>query len=147
VVYVPTYNPTVVYGTWPYPANPPVLSAASSGLRDRPRVRERVAFMPRRRGGIAVGLGDAALGCCGGLWIGGRYGYGSVNVNVNHYNNISRNTINRAPLSGQHVAPRLAGVAGRPVRPPGGPVGAPNRGNGLPANAVGRPSVKVPAAR
>ncbi|MGE8490517.1 MAG: DUF3300 domain-containing protein, partial [Paraburkholderia nemoris] len=24
VVYVPTYNPTVVYGTWPYPAYPPV---------------------------------------------------------------------------------------------------------------------------
>ena len=23
VVYVPTYNPTVVYGTWPYPAAPP----------------------------------------------------------------------------------------------------------------------------
>ena len=23
VVYVPTYNPTVVYGTWPYPAYPP----------------------------------------------------------------------------------------------------------------------------
>ncbi|HZH85176.1 MAG TPA: DUF3300 domain-containing protein, partial [Phototrophicaceae bacterium] len=24
VIYVPTYNPTVVYGTWPYPAYPPV---------------------------------------------------------------------------------------------------------------------------
>jgi hypothetical protein len=24
VVYVPTYDPTVVYGTWPYPAYPPV---------------------------------------------------------------------------------------------------------------------------
>ncbi|SBW06139.1 conserved exported hypothetical protein [uncultured delta proteobacterium] len=23
VIYVPTYNPTVVYGAWPYPANPP----------------------------------------------------------------------------------------------------------------------------
>src|SRR6185436_12515703 len=23
VVYVPTYNPTVVYGAWPYPAYPP----------------------------------------------------------------------------------------------------------------------------
>jgi Protein of unknown function (DUF3300) len=23
VVYVPTYNPTVVYGVWPYPAYPP----------------------------------------------------------------------------------------------------------------------------
>jgi hypothetical protein len=23
VVYVPTYNPTVVYGSWPYPAYPP----------------------------------------------------------------------------------------------------------------------------
>ena len=23
VIYVPTYNPTVVYGTWPYPAYPP----------------------------------------------------------------------------------------------------------------------------
>src|ERR1019366_5369284 len=24
VVYVPSYNPTAVYGTWPYPAYPPV---------------------------------------------------------------------------------------------------------------------------
>jgi hypothetical protein len=23
VIYVPTYNPTVVYGAWPYPAYPP----------------------------------------------------------------------------------------------------------------------------
>ena len=26
VIYVPTYNPTVVYGAWPYPAYPPIRS-------------------------------------------------------------------------------------------------------------------------
>mgnify|MGYP000069401611 CR=1 FL=1 len=44
VVYVPSYNPTVVYGTWPYPSYPPVYyppppgyyfgGALMAGLRD-----------------------------------------------------------------------------------------------------------------
>ena len=47
VVYVPTYNPTVVYGAWLYPAYPPMYIppppgyALASGFDDRPRLRRR----------------------------------------------------------------------------------------------------------
>jgi hypothetical protein len=147
VIYVPTYNPTVVYGTWPYPASPPVYLPPPPGYGTATAFVNGMAFMA----GAAVvgslwGWATPRWGCCGGYGHGGRYGYGTVNVNVNHYNNISRNSINRAPLNGNTWRPASPGVAGRPVRPPGGPVGAPSRGNGLPANAVGRPSVTVPAA-
>jgi hypothetical protein len=32
VVYVPTYQPTAVYGAWPYPAYPPLPPAAAPGI-------------------------------------------------------------------------------------------------------------------
>lgn len=79
VVYVPSYNPTVVYGTWPYPAYPPVYyppppayypytSAFASGL----------AFA----GGVAVVASLWGVGSC-------NWGSHDVNVNVNRYNNIN----------------------------------------------------------
>ena len=50
VVYVPTYNPTVVYGTWPYPAYPPYPvyppGYVATGV---------LSF--RRRGGRGCGVG------------------------------------------------------------------------------------------
>ena len=61
-VYVPSYNPTAVYGTWPYPAYPPVVAAAASGLcgghgtAQRPRLRCR-----RRHHRRALGLGKSEL--------------------------------------------------------------------------------------
>ena len=52
VVYVPTYNPTVVYGPWPYPAYPPyyLLPAGLRAGRGAVLVRRRA-----RRGLRAVG--------------------------------------------------------------------------------------------
>jgi hypothetical protein len=60
VVYVPTYNPTVVYGAWAYPAYPPypvyppgyVAGAAVAGgrLRFRRRARRGVGLRLGRRG-------------------------------------------------------------------------------------------------
>ena len=76
VVYVPTYNPTVVYGAWPYPAYPPY------------------AYYPP--GYVAGGalLGFAAGVIVGGaLWGGCNWGRGDVNVNVNRYNNFNRTNI------------------------------------------------------
>lgn len=75
VVYVPTYNPTVVYGAWPYPAYPPYYYyppgyVAAPGL----------AFAT----GVAVGA--ALWGNCN--WHGG-----DVNVNVNRYNNFNKTNI------------------------------------------------------
>ena len=79
VIYVPTYNPTVVYGAWPYPAYPPysyyppgyVATAAFS-------------FMA----GAAVG---AAWGYA---WGNNNWNSGNVDIDVNRNTNINNN-INR----------------------------------------------------
>ncbi|MCX5739084.1 MAG: DUF3300 domain-containing protein, partial [Proteobacteria bacterium] len=85
VVYVPTYNPTVVYGSWPYPSYPPYsyyppgYTAAASVL----------SF------GVGMAVGSALWG--GYNW-GGGYGHGyghgyggNVDIDVNRYNNYSNN--------------------------------------------------------
>src|SRR6266536_6340796 len=80
VVYVPTYNPTVVYGAWPYPAYPPtpwyppgyVATAAFSFAA-----------------GVAVG---AAWGYA---WGGCNWGRGDVDIDINRNTNINNTHINR----------------------------------------------------
>jgi hypothetical protein len=81
VVYVPTYNPTVVYGAWPYPAYPPYYYyppgyvAATSAF----------AFA----GGVALGAAwGYAWGNCD--YHGGNVKY-NYNQNVTINNNINRN--------------------------------------------------------
>ena len=137
-VYVPVYNPTVVYGAWPYPAYPPVYYPPPPGYV------VGNAFVA----GLAFATGVAVVGSLWGwaqpVWHGGHGGYGSVNVNVNHYNNIN---VNRPPINSPAWRPPAGGGAGgRPIRPPGGPVGAPARPVPLPANAIGRPNVQVPGS-
>ena len=57
VVYVPTYNPTVVYGAWPYPAYPP-YAYYPTGIRGR-----NGALLVRRRDGRrGRGVGELQLG-------------------------------------------------------------------------------------
>ncbi|MGH7117496.1 MAG: DUF3300 domain-containing protein, partial [Acetobacteraceae bacterium] len=129
VVYVPVYNPTVVYGTWPYPAVPPVYFPPPGYLAAN-------AFVS----GLAFATGVAVVGSLWG-WARPAWGGSSVNVNVNRWNNIN---VNRTQIHSNVWRAPPAGVAGRPLRPPGGPVGAPARlNNGLPANAIGRSSVQV----
>jgi hypothetical protein len=131
VVYVPSYNPAVVYGAWPYPAYPPVYVPPPPGYV------AGTALI----GGLAFGAG---LAITASLWDVGRpnwYG-GNVNVNVNRYNNINVN--HPAIRNGGWRAG--GGAAGRPVgfnRPPAGPVGHPARPGGLPAGAIGRQNVSV----
>jgi hypothetical protein len=87
VVYVPTYNPTVVYGSWAYPSYPPYYyppppyyyHPIASGLA----------------AGIAFGVGIAAINSC---WGGFNWGHHDVNINVNRYNSINVN--NRISGSG-----------------------------------------------
>ena len=93
VVYVPSYNPTVVYGAWPYAAYPPYSYAYpgypwGAGL----------AFA----GGIALGAawGYAWGGC---NWHGGG---GDININNSRNTNINNNIdrgkyANRQPGGGQ----------------------------------------------
>jgi hypothetical protein len=103
VVYVPSYNPTVVYGAWPYAAYPPYSYAYpgypwGAGL----------AFA----GGVAVG---AAWGYA---WGHSNWHGGDVDVNVNRNTNINNN-IDRSKYQGQgqgqgkwqHDAGHRGGVA------------------------------------
>ncbi|CAG4892727.1 DUF3300 domain-containing protein [Paraburkholderia saeva] len=78
VVYVPTYNPTVVYGTWPYPAYPPVYMPPPPGY----------AIATGLAAGLAFGAGVAITNS---LWGGFNWNNHDVNVNVNRYNNINVN--------------------------------------------------------
>ena len=57
VVYVPTYNPTVVYGAWPYPGVSAVLL-----LSARLRRRRRAARLHRRRHRRRRAVGQLQLG-------------------------------------------------------------------------------------
>ncbi|HKU00914.1 MAG TPA: DUF3300 domain-containing protein [Paraburkholderia sp.] len=78
VVYVPTYNPTVVYGAWPYPAYPPVYMPPPPGY----------AIATGFVSGLAFGAGVAVANS---LWGGFNWGNHDVNINVNRYNNINVN--------------------------------------------------------
>jgi len=97
VVYVPTYNPTVVYGAWPYPAYPPYYYYP-------PGYVAGAAFVGFTAGVI---VGSA-------LWGGANWGRGDVNVNVNRYNNFNKTNISNG--NWQHNAGNRGGVPYRDQR-------------------------------
>jgi hypothetical protein len=72
VVYVPAYDPLVVYGAWPYPTHPPV------------------AYYPPGfvAGTSALSFG-AGMAVGASLWGGFHWGGGSVVINNNTYNNFN----------------------------------------------------------
>src|SRR5260370_14148767 len=82
VIYVPTYNPSWVYGAWPYPAYPPTYYPLAGALAR----------------GFFWGAGFAAAGAMFGGWNWGGRGNAYVNVNVNRAvnttTNFNRPTIN-----------------------------------------------------
>ena len=80
IIYVPTYNPTVVYGGWPYPSYPPYSY-----------------YPPGYVAGAAVlsfGVGVACGAAWGHAWGGCNWHGGDVDIdvdrNVNFNNNINR---------------------------------------------------------
>src|SRR5438132_5350161 len=79
VIYVPSYNPTVVYGAWPYPAYPPYYYY-------RPGYVASSMF--------AFGAGVAMSAAWGYAWGSCNWGGGDVDVDVNRNTNINNN-INR----------------------------------------------------
>ena len=100
VVYVPAYDPVVVYGAWPYPAYPPyayyppgyALAGAAFGFA----------------AGVAVG---AAWSSCWGNW---NWSSGSMNVNINRNFNINGNYVSHYQSgSWQHDVAHRGGVAYR----------------------------------
>lgn len=87
VIYVPAYNPTTVYGGWPYPAYPPYAYYPPG----------YVAGTALLSFGIGMAVGAALWGGChwgGGGWGGGWGGGNSLTVNNNNFNNFNRNTNN-----------------------------------------------------
>ena len=87
VVYVPSYNPTVVYGAWPYPTYPP-YSYYPPGY---------VATSM-----FAFGAGVAMGAAWGYAWGNSNWRGGNVDIDVNRNTNINSN-INRSNYS-QNVA-------------------------------------------
>ena len=63
-VYVPSYNPTTVYGSsWPYPSYPPYYAAPPPGYYFGTALGHRAGIRGRCRGrGWAMGLGESRAG-------------------------------------------------------------------------------------
>lgn len=101
-VYVPAYDPNVVYGSWPYPQYPPTYYPPPVGWGVGNAILTGMAFA----GGAAV------VGSLWG-WGGANWGRGDININANRYNNIN---VNRRQISGntwQHDVSHRHGVAYR----------------------------------
>lgn len=78
VVYVPSYNPSVVYGTWAYPSYPPYYYPPPPGS----------VFATSLVAGLSFGLGVAAVNS---MWGGFDWGHNDVDIDVNRYNHINVN--------------------------------------------------------
>jgi hypothetical protein len=134
MVYVPYYDPGVVYGDWPYPDYPPYYWGVPGYIG---------------AGVIAAGIGFGA-GYALGRWTGGRYWGGGVNWNNNNINirpggggsgtawrpNVDhrQNVGNRGNRAQQL---NFRGSGGQQVIKPGGGGNRGNAGQNRPAN---RPS-------
>jgi hypothetical protein len=91
-VYVPAYNPTVAYGTWPYPSYPPAYYPPPAGYY----LGSALAT------GLAFGAGVAITGALWG-WGSPNWGGGNVNINANRFNSINANSVNANRLSNRAV--------------------------------------------
>ena len=89
VVYVPAYNPTVVYGSWWAPAYPPYFYYPPPVYGYPPYV-PGAAFAA---GAIGFGIG-LAVGSANWGWSNTNWGRGDVNINVNRNNTFINNNQN-----------------------------------------------------
>jgi Protein of unknown function (DUF3300) len=94
VVYVPTYNPTVAYGTWPYPAYPPYYY-----------------YPPGYVPGAAFWTFTAGVVVGAALWGNCNWGGGDVNINANKYNNFNRTNVGSGNNKWNHNADHRRGVS------------------------------------
>jgi hypothetical protein len=143
VVYVPSYDPTVVYGPAPveYPYYPYTYPGYVPGT----------ALM----WGAGIALGAAAWGAWGGHWGDCDWGHGDVNINNNYnYNKNANRNVNRgqagqgnrwqhnpqhrgnAPYGDRGTANKFGGQRGPGGRGPGGVGGAGGPGG---IGGAGRP--------
>jgi hypothetical protein len=96
VIYVPQYNPVVVYGTWPYPAYPPYPVYPPGYVA----ATAAISF------GVGMAVGAAMWGGC--HW--GYHGYSSVNINVNNYNRYNHTNISNTNNNWNHNTQHRQGV-------------------------------------
>src|ERR1041384_7913529 len=90
VVYVPTYNPTVVYGAWPYPAYPPYAYYPPG------YVASSMMWF-----GAGMAMGAAFSGAWGYGWGNCDYNGGKVNIDNSRNFNFSGNNIDRGKYANQ----------------------------------------------
>ena len=86
VVYVPTYNPTVVYGAWAYPAYPPYAYY--------PPAYYGAGMFWSFTAGVVVG---------GAIWGNCNWGGNDVDIDINRQNNFNRNEINTGDRNRNNV--------------------------------------------
>jgi hypothetical protein len=105
VIYAPSYNPNWAYGSWPYPASPPVYYPPQPAY----------GYGSLLASGLMWGVGIAAAGAMYSNWNWGR-GNAYVNVNTSRAANIDRN-FDRSRYTNnnrwQHDAGHRRGVAYR----------------------------------
>jgi hypothetical protein len=104
VIYVPAYNPTVVYGAWAYPVYPPYYWPPPP------------AYYPYGWGAGGFGFGLAWGFAAGAIYGGANWGGGDINIDIDRATNIDRNfTKNKVDARGkwQHDASHRSGVAYR----------------------------------
>jgi hypothetical protein len=104
VIYVPAYDPAVVYGGWNYPAYPPYYWSPYP------------AYYPGYYPGAALAFG-IGLVAAGAIFSNCNWGGGDVNINVDKAANINRN-FDRSKVQGQggrwqHDGSHRQGVAYR----------------------------------
>ena len=93
IVYVPTYQPTVVYGGWPYPSYPPYYPPYWAPVA--------TPFLSGFAWGVGIAAGAALWGNC-------NWGGGDVNINTNRYNNFNKTNISNG--NWQHNKERRGNV-------------------------------------
>lgn len=97
VVYVPSYNPTTTYGTWAYPASPPMYYPGSALVA-----------------GLAFGTGVAIVAS---LWGDCDWDNNDIDIDVNRYNNLNvNNRITNNQNKWQHNSANRDGVPYRDSR-------------------------------
>ena len=91
VVYVPVYNPTVVYGPWPYPAYPPYYY-----------------YPPGYSAGSVFFAFSVGIIVGNAMWGGCHWGGGNVYINHYNYNNFNKTNIKTGDW--QHKPEHRGGV-------------------------------------